>query len=250
MTGRRRCPAVSTGRCWTDWRREVAASGLSPKRLRHVLAVRDMAARLAELYCPEDTEILQAAALLHDMTKELSPQEQIALCDRYGIPRTRGDVLAPKCFHAMTAAALIPVMYPAFADPRIVSAVRWHTTGRVGMTLDEKLIYLADYIDESSHLPGLRDAAESVLGRAPGADGDACTACASPHRADRVLRHDHNGTDPGRRSGQSGHFPSPAMSCSASRTGCEGNRGSTAHGGGTDTAGTLAVRARHCHGKR
>ncbi|MBD8986286.1 MAG: HD domain-containing protein [Clostridiales bacterium] len=132
---------------------EVAASGLSPKRLRHVLAVRDMAARLAELYCPEDTELLQAAALLHDMTKELSPQEQIALCDRYGIPRTRGDVLAPKCFHAMTAAALIPVMYPAFADPRIVSAVRWHTTGRVGMTLDEKLIYLADYIDESRTFP-------------------------------------------------------------------------------------------------
>ena len=99
------------------------------------------------------TEILQAAALLHDMTKELSPQEQIALCDRYGIPRTRGDVLAPKCFHAMTAAALIPVMYPAFADPRIVSAVRWHTTGRVGMTLDEKLIYLADYIDESRTFP-------------------------------------------------------------------------------------------------
>ena len=37
---------------------EVAASGLSPKRLRHVLAVRDMAERLAELYCPEDTELL------------------------------------------------------------------------------------------------------------------------------------------------------------------------------------------------
>ena len=54
---------------------------------------------------------------------------------------------------AMTAAALIPVMYPAFADPRIVSAVRWHTTGRVGMTLDEKLIYLADYIDDSRTFP-------------------------------------------------------------------------------------------------
>ena len=181
---------------------EVVASGLSPKRLRHVLAVRDMAARLAELYCPEDTELLQAAALLHDMTKELSPQEQIALCDRYGIPRTRGDVLAPKCFHAMTAAALIPVMYPAFADPRIVSAVRWHTTGR-------EADLSGGLHRRKPHLPGLRDAAESVLGRAPGADGDACTACASPHRADRVLRHDHNGTDPGRRSGQSGHFPRP-----------------------------------------
>ncbi len=132
---------------------EVAASGLSPKRLRHVLAVRDMAARLAELYCPEDTEILQAAALLHDMTKELSPAGADRAVRPLRNPRTRGDVLAPKCFHAMTAAAPIPVMYPAFADPRIVSAVRWHTTGRVGMTLDEKLIYLADYIDESRTFP-------------------------------------------------------------------------------------------------
>ncbi len=132
---------------------EVAASGLSPKRLRHILAVRDMAARLAELYCPEDAEILQAAALLHDITKELSLADQLALCGRFGIPRTRGDVLTPKCFHAMTAAALIPERYPAFADPRIVSAVRWHTTGRAGMTLDEKLLYLADYIDESRTFP-------------------------------------------------------------------------------------------------
>ena len=131
---------------------EVAASGLSPKRLRHVLAVRDMAARLAELYCPEDTEILQAAALLHDMTKELSPAGADRAVRPLRNPRTRGDVLAPKCFHAMTAAAPIPVMYPAFADPRIVSAVRWHTTGRVGMTLDEADLS-ADYIDESRTFP-------------------------------------------------------------------------------------------------
>ena len=133
--------------------KEVSESGLSPKRLRHIFAVRDMAARLAGLYCPEDSGILQAAALLHDITKELGTPEQISLCERYGIPRTRGDVLAPKCFHAMTAAALIPVLYPTFADARIVSAVRWHTTGRAGMTLDEKILYLADYIDESRTFP-------------------------------------------------------------------------------------------------
>ncbi len=132
---------------------EVSNSGLTPKRLRHILAVRDMAARLAALYCPEDTMILQAAALLHDITKELSVQDQLALCGRYGVPRTRGDVLAPKCFHAMTAAALIPVMYPDFAEERVISAVRWHTTGHAGMTLDEKLVYLADYIDESRTFP-------------------------------------------------------------------------------------------------
>lgn len=131
----------------------IRESGLSPKRLAHVLAVRAMAAKLAALYCPEDSLWLEAAALLHDITKELSTAEQVALCDRYGLPRTRGDLLTPKCFHAMTAAALIPDEYPEYADPRVVSAVRWHTTGHEGMTLSEKLIYLADYIDESRTFP-------------------------------------------------------------------------------------------------
>ena len=44
---------------------------------------------------------------------------------------------------------LIPALYPEFADDEVVSAVRWHTTGREDMTLLEKIVYLADYIDES-----------------------------------------------------------------------------------------------------
>jgi nicotinate-nucleotide adenylyltransferase len=51
--------------------------------------------------------------------------------------------------HARTAAALIPEEYPEFAEQEIIDCVRWHTTGRADMTLCEKLIYLADYIDMS-----------------------------------------------------------------------------------------------------
>ena len=40
-------------------------------------------------------------------------------------------------------------IFDAFNDPIIVNAVRWHTTGHIDMTLTEKLLYLADYIDES-----------------------------------------------------------------------------------------------------
>lgn len=144
---------VIDGASLAELEARIRTSGLTPRRLGHVLAVRDMVARLAELYCPEDSLWLQAAALLHDITKELSLEEQIALCERYHLPRTRGDSLAPKCFHAVTAAALIPDEYPAYADPRVVAAVRWHTTGRAGMTLGEKLVYLADYIDESRSFP-------------------------------------------------------------------------------------------------
>ncbi len=57
--------------------------------------------------------------------------------------------MAHKTFHARTAAALIPMEFPSFADPVILEAVRWHTTGHRGMTLTEQLLYLADYIDLS-----------------------------------------------------------------------------------------------------
>ena len=71
------------------------------------------------------------------------------LCHAYGIPISEDDLLAPKTLHARTAAAQIPVEYPEYDDPTIVSAVRWHTTGHAEMTLTEKLLYLADYIDDS-----------------------------------------------------------------------------------------------------
>lgn len=125
------------------------AGKMSPKRLRHTLAVEDMVARLCALFCPEEASKMRAAALLHDLTKELDTEAQIALCERLGLPVSEADRLSPKTFHARTAAALIGEEYPAYADPIIVEAVRWHTTGRVGMTLTEQLLYLADYIDTS-----------------------------------------------------------------------------------------------------
>ncbi len=131
-----------------DLRAEVMTK-MSPKRFRHTLAVEEMVARLCSLFCPENTLKMRAAALLHDLTKELDAKEQVALCQGFGLSVTKADLLSPKTFHARTAAEVIKVEYPAFADPMVVDAVRWHTTGRAGMTLTEQLLYLADYIDES-----------------------------------------------------------------------------------------------------
>ena len=122
---------------------------MSEKRYNHTVEVEKMSARLAELFCPDKTDVLRAAALLHDTTKEYSLEEQLQICGKFGIITKCADVLAPKTFHARTAAALIPVNYPDFADSGVIDAVRWHTTGRENMTLVETLIYFADYIDES-----------------------------------------------------------------------------------------------------
>lgn len=133
--------------------RERVTADMSPKRARHTLAVEDMAARLAALYCPEKEQILRVAALLHDVTKEWPTEKHVAFLQANGIEVTSMDTAAPKTLHARTAAVLIPAAYPAYADAEVVSAVRWHTTGREGMTLIEKIVYLADYIDDSRTFP-------------------------------------------------------------------------------------------------
>ena len=132
-----------------DALRERVMKKMSPKRFCHTLAVEEMVIRLCALYCPELEMQMRAAALLHDITKEMEPCQQESMCREYGIPVTPIDSISPKTFHARTAAAKISVAYPDFNDPIIVDAVRWHTTGHAGMTLSEKLLYLADYIDES-----------------------------------------------------------------------------------------------------
>ena len=133
--------------------RTQVMAALSQKRFLHTAAVEEMAVRLCALFCPEHTQQMRAAALLHDLTKEICAGEQEVLCHAYGLEVTEADRLSPKTFHARTAAAKIEVDFPQFADQLIVDAVRWHTTGHAGMTLTEKLLYLADYIDESRTFP-------------------------------------------------------------------------------------------------
>lgn len=108
-----------------------------------------MAEYLGGIYVPDCIQELRAAALLHDITKECSVDWHLKICAERDIELDADALFAPKTLHARTAAALIPELYPEFAEPTVIGCVRWHTTGRAGMTLCEKLIYLADYIDMS-----------------------------------------------------------------------------------------------------
>lgn len=129
--------------------RQAVKERMSPARLTHTLAVEDAVTRLCALYCPQEEPLLRAAALLHDLTKELRLDGQIELARTHGLVLTEADIASPKTLHARTAAALIPVEFPHLAHPTVIGAVRWHTVGREDMTLPEQLLYLADYIDAS-----------------------------------------------------------------------------------------------------
>jgi nicotinate-nucleotide adenylyltransferase len=129
--------------------REAVKNEMGEKRYFHTLEVEKMAARLGEIYAPHRIPMLRAAALLHDITKERDTETHISICENAGIKVTLADRKAPKMFHSRTAALVIPTKYPEFASSEIITAVRYHTTGRANMTIEEKIIYLADYIDMS-----------------------------------------------------------------------------------------------------
>ncbi len=132
-----------------DTLRERVSASMSEKRFRHTAEVEKMAAYLGQLYAPDKVMMLRAAALLHDTTKEYIPNWHLMVCAQKDIELDADAPFAPKTLHAITAAALIPENFPELCDEEIIGCVRWHTTGREGMTLCEKLIYLADYIDMS-----------------------------------------------------------------------------------------------------
>lgn len=132
-----------------DALRERVRGSMSDYRFVHTAEVEKMAARIGELYAPDKLDILRAAALLHDVTKELKPDEQIEMLRVAGEDVAALELASHKTFHARTAVYAILRDHPEFADEELLSAVRYHTTGRADMSICEKIIFLADYIDMS-----------------------------------------------------------------------------------------------------
>ena len=129
--------------------REAIKPSLSPKRYKHTLAVEEEAKEIAKLYLPQNITEIRAAALLHDITKECTSKEQIALCRRYGLPVTDVDLASPKIFHAKTAAAVVADRFPLYATDEVLDAIAKHTTGAKEMSLFAKILYLADYTEKT-----------------------------------------------------------------------------------------------------
>ena len=135
--------------------RERIKEHISGKRYSHTLAVESEMIALCRIFSlsEQETLTLQAAALLHDITKEKYTEEQIALCNRGNIPFGEDECASPKVFHSITAEVIIKECFPEYATEEILSPVRYHTTGRENMTLGEKLLYLADYIEATRTFP-------------------------------------------------------------------------------------------------
>ena len=135
-----------------DWLRERAYTYLKPKRIPHVAGCEREAAALAMRW-GEDAGDAAEAGILHDITKKLSMDEQLILAEKYGIVFDKFERENVKLTHAITGAALARELFGV--PDRIYSAIRWHTTVRPDMTLLEKIIYIADYIEPTRDFEGV-----------------------------------------------------------------------------------------------
>lgn len=122
----------------------AALSMLKHQRIPHVLGTEETAAKLARRW-GADEEDARRAALLHDCTKKWSREQHLAFCRQYGIELDEMEQREEKLLHARTGAVMASEVFGVSRE--IEEAIRWHTTGKADMTLLEKIIYLADYIE-------------------------------------------------------------------------------------------------------
>ncbi len=128
--------------------RESVKRRMNPKRFDHTLGVEIAAEKIGEIYLPDRVSELRCAALLHDVTKNETTEKQLQYLEEFGIMEKDFYTRYPALLHGVSASLIIPKEYPQFVTSDIISAVRWHTTGRAGMSDFEAVIKLADLIED------------------------------------------------------------------------------------------------------
>ncbi len=121
------------------------------RRFEHTLGVAYTAAALAMRY-HASIEDAQTAGMLHDCAKCLSDKKMQELCEKGGIFLSDFEKRNLFLMHGRVGAYLAKEKY-GIENEDIINAIAWHTTGRENMSLLEKIIFVADYIE-----PGRRQA--------------------------------------------------------------------------------------------
>lgn len=125
--------------------RKAMEKALDAKRYEHTLGVAYTAAALAMRY---DASVLgaQLAGLLHDCAKCMSNEKRLSVCEKHNISINDIERKNPFLLHAKVGSFLAMHEYKV-KDPDVINAILNHTTGRPGMSLLEKIVFLADYIE-------------------------------------------------------------------------------------------------------
>jgi predicted HD superfamily hydrolase involved in NAD metabolism len=145
---------------------QIVKEQMPEKRYQHTLGVMETAIELAERF-GADVKKAEMAAIFHDYAKFRPKEEMKQIIIEQHMPE---DLLQynSELWHAPVGAYLVKKEV-GITDQEILDAIKYHTSGRAGMTTLEKIIYLADYIEPGRSFPGVeevRDLAKSDLNRA------------------------------------------------------------------------------------
>ena len=136
-------------------------ANLKESRFLHTLGVVSVAKKLA-VKNGLDEEKAEIAALCHDIAKNVSIEEMAKVIEENNIELSEDEKNTKELWHSILA--------PIYAkeklkieDEEILSAIRWHTTGKENMSKLDKIIYIADMIEPSRTFPGVEEIREETI---------------------------------------------------------------------------------------
>ncbi|MCQ6273608.1 bis(5'-nucleosyl)-tetraphosphatase (symmetrical) YqeK [Bacillus sp. V3B] len=145
---------------------EIVKKQLTAHRYQHTVGVMETAVTLAHKYGADERKA-ELAAIFHDYAKFRDKEEMHSIIIEQQMNKELLEYNT-ELWHAPVGAYLVQ-KEAGITDPEVLDAIRYHTSGRPKMTLLEKIIYLADYIEPGRHFPGVgevREIAEKDLDRA------------------------------------------------------------------------------------
>lgn len=132
--------------------RAVSYSMIRAKRIAHVQGTEQEAVSLARRWGANEVHA-RRAAILHDCTKYLTLEEHLAVCESYRVKLDDMERKSVKLLHSKTGAALAEYLFGE--EQEICQAICWHTTGKAGMSVLEKILYIADYMEPTRDFEGV-----------------------------------------------------------------------------------------------
>lgn len=128
---------------------------ISEKRFNHIIGVVETAKMLANLY-NEDIEKAMLASILHDNAREYTQDDMEKLYTYYEYDFSDNQQKNPALLHSKVGAILARATY-GIEDMDIINAIKYHTTGRRNMSMLEKIVFIADYIEPSRNFEGVEN---------------------------------------------------------------------------------------------
>jgi predicted HD superfamily hydrolase involved in NAD metabolism len=138
-------------------------NSISSKRYIHSINVSATAEKLSGFYgC--DAQKASIAGLVHDCARELDMEELLNCLEAEGIAADALTLSVKELLHGPAAVHICRKVF-YIQDEEILSAVRYHTTGKENMSLLEKIIYLSDFIEPSRSFEGVEELRELAYGK-------------------------------------------------------------------------------------